>query len=532
MLKRIFSQNKLLIGILFLGLFLRFLGITHGLPYIFHPDEPTIVRSALGVRFFPNPKHFDWPHLYIYLNYVLYMAFSLFRRILEVVGLKTLGSSVLPIIWTEEAVFYLITRAFTALLGTLTTIPVYLSAKKLFSANYLLSKDMDKQDLSKSWLSRFFNQSVPLKIALFSALAMAVFPFHVHHSHYSLSDVPMAFFVAWVLFFSAHILDSASLKSFLVAGFFVGLSASTKYNGGLSALIVAVAFFLHYLTKKPVLSEILKNSYKPLLSAFMALFGFLLGTPFALFDYKTFSRTDGPKGAYWQFTNVGSRSFFDNITQFLVSFWDKFPSAWSFPFVVLFILGLLLMIRSFFSKKSFLITRLQLKPLIFLYVPSLVFLFYISGFSKTRSHYYMMAYPLIAVIVGWACAQITDFLPKNKSLVLLFFIFIFPFLMSLESAITFARTDTRILASNWYEEFSPPNYFVYYDGTGLDQTLPSFAEKIPKRVSDLKFPLVLVSFCEKVDIKNTPDYFIDDYFRRGDSVCIYKISSREEYKVK
>jgi len=144
----------------------------------------------------------------------------------------------------------------------------------------------------------------------------------------------------------------------------------------------------------------------------------------------------------------------------------------------------------------------------------------------------MMAYPLIAVIVGWACAQITDFLPKNKSLVLLFFIFIFPFLMSLESAITFARTDTRILASNWYEEFSPPNYFVYYDGTGLDQTLPSFAEKIPKRVSDLKFPLVLVSFCEKVDIKNTPDYFIDDYFRRGDSVCIYKISSREEYKVK
>ena len=63
MLKKTFSQNKYLFLILLLGLVLRVLGLRHGFPFIFHPDEPTVVRSALGVRFFPNPGHFDWPHL-------------------------------------------------------------------------------------------------------------------------------------------------------------------------------------------------------------------------------------------------------------------------------------------------------------------------------------------------------------------------------------------------------------------------------------------------------------------------------------
>ncbi len=72
MLKKLINllkANKPLVLIILLAFFVRVIGIWHSFPDIVHPDEPTIVRSALGVRFFPNPKHFDWPHLYIYANY-------------------------------------------------------------------------------------------------------------------------------------------------------------------------------------------------------------------------------------------------------------------------------------------------------------------------------------------------------------------------------------------------------------------------------------------------------------------------------
>ncbi len=504
MLKIAFSylkQNKLIVSIIFLALFLRLFGITHGFPYIFHPDEPTIVRSALGVRFFPNPKHFDWPHLYIYLNYFVYMSFAAFREGLEIISLKSFASAIFPIIWDDTLVFYLITRIFTATLGALTALPVYLAGKKLFNE----------------------------RIALLGALSMTLLPFSVHHSHYSLTDAPMTFLVAWVLYFSACILTDFSLKNFIKAGFFVGLAASTKYNGGLSALLVAVAFFVYFLGKNPPFPQIIKNSYKPITSAIFALIGFLLGTPFALLDYKTFSRTDGPKGAYWQFTNVGSRSFSSQVSQFFSAFLDKFPSDWSFVFVILFVFGLVLFIHKILSKK---ISIFQIQALTLLYPPALAFLFYVSGFSKNRSHYYMMAYPLIALSIGWVAAEITKSLSKKAYLFVLTLIFIVPLGMSLKNSIAFARTDTRILALQWYQDnlsiLEQKTYKIYYDGSDLDLTLPPLAKKLPEKTSKFEYPFVLFSFCDKVKIQNTPDFIISNFLRRGDPICIYKIPSQDD----
>ena len=73
--------------VLIVALILRLTAIDHGFPYIYHPDEPTVVRSALGLRFDPNPHHFDWPHLYFYLNYLMYMVFAKLRDFLTLLGL-------------------------------------------------------------------------------------------------------------------------------------------------------------------------------------------------------------------------------------------------------------------------------------------------------------------------------------------------------------------------------------------------------------------------------------------------------------
>ena len=127
------KTTKALIIIFCVGLVLRLVGITNAFPFIFHPDEPTIIRSALGVRFNLNPGHFDWPHFYIYLNYFIYMVFAKLRDLLSILNLKDVVYFTFPIIWDDKLIFYLITRIITALFGTLTIIPMYLTGKNLFN---------------------------------------------------------------------------------------------------------------------------------------------------------------------------------------------------------------------------------------------------------------------------------------------------------------------------------------------------------------------------------------------------------------
>ena len=55
MLKKV---SKPLLLILLLGLFLRLYGISYGFPFIYSVDEPALVRTATGIRFESNPKHF------------------------------------------------------------------------------------------------------------------------------------------------------------------------------------------------------------------------------------------------------------------------------------------------------------------------------------------------------------------------------------------------------------------------------------------------------------------------------------------
>ena len=166
MLRR--SDRTVLFIIFLIAFIFRSAGASHDFPFIFHPDEPTIIRSALGIRFNSNPAHFDWPHLYIYLNYFLYMAFAYFRDFVSNLGLRQLFEGVFSIMWQDNIVFYYITRLLTAFLGALTIVPVYLTGKNIFNN----------------------------KVGLLSALTMAALPFHVWHAHYALSDTAMVLLVA------------------------------------------------------------------------------------------------------------------------------------------------------------------------------------------------------------------------------------------------------------------------------------------------------------------------------------------------
>lgn len=485
-------KSSPILFVIFIALILRLVGITHSFPFIFHPDEPTVVRSALGVRFYPNPGHFDWPHLYIYLNYFLYMIFARFRTILEVVGLRFIAPQ---IIWDESVIFYLLTRIFTAILSGLTVIPVYKAAKRLFSK----------------------------RIGLLSALAMAVIPFHVWHSHYSLTDAPMVFFLSWVMYFGVKIYKKGELKDYLLAGLFVGLSASTKYNGGLSALIVPLAYLLRKISKKESIFEF-KEIGRMVVSGFMSVLSFVLGTPYSVLDFKTFIRTDGPKGALWQFKNVGSVSFPDHVLKFFSDLFIKLPDDLGYTILLgfIFVLGMVVfqVIRKKVDEKDY---KLGL-----LLIPALFYIWYISGFEKSRSHYYMIIYPFIAVCFGYFVFHINEKV-KNRwvGIVVAGLVFILPVFFSAKNSYTFAKGDTRNDLRQWLiSNLSTHEAIIYNDrkATDIIENIGATGYKGLSYMDEVESGMVLILDAPELEIPRGLRFIhsIEKYNRLGPEIRIYR----------
>ena len=479
--------------IIALALGLRLVGITHGLPFIFHTDDPDLVRSALGIKFDLNPGHFDWPHLYIYLNHFVYMVFAKFRDIIAVLGYKEYTYFTLPILWDDELIFYLITRVFSAVLGALTVIPVYLTAKKIFNQR-------------AGWLA---------------GLALAITPFHVWHSHYSLADVPMMFFLAWALYFTASVLFKNSLKDYILAGLFIGLAASTKYNGALMAGGLVLAHLIRVLSEKH--EKILDiDSWKRLvLAAVFSTAGFVVGTPYSVLDYETFIRMDGPKGALWQFTNVGSVDFFTRIKQFVDILVFKLPENFGYTIMVLFIITFIYVLINMIKNKKLWIN----KDLLFFVLLGTGFIFYIAGQERLRAHYFFIVYPVVIVgSIGFLVQQLDKLTNKYKNMWWLL-IFIVPLCFSLLASYAFYRTDTRLELEEWLLDNHSGRY-IYYEGSVLRPIIEenySYSKKVSGKEMNLNSGSFLILSDENTSNYNLVKTF-DNKFRRGPVINVYTVN--------
>ncbi len=491
MSKRI-HDNWALILIVIVGVLLRIIGTNYGFPFIFHPDEPTVVRSALGIRFSPNPGHFDWPHLYIYLNYFLFMIFAKFRDLLPYLGLKSyfLG------FWDDRTIFYLISRLFSAILGALTIIPIYLTSR------------------------RFYGK----EIGLLSALLFSVVPFHVMHSHYALIDVPMVFWVSWALYFSSSVIYFSNVKNYVFGGLFVGLAASTKYNGGLTLLMIITAHLLRLSKdKKEKLFNMvgLRNLFLAGVTSFI---GFVLGTPYAILDFKTFVRTDGPKGALWQLTNVGKVELIPHISQFFNVFFVKLTDDLGYTIMLLFIIGVIYSLVKRRSAES-----------LFLIINAIFLIWYISGFEKTRSHYLMISYPFIVILAGFTAKVLSEGIVKRSVILNYIFvatILIVPFTMSLRETLAYAKPDTRNILYEWLSKNVTDSDTVIYDGDDLEMVIKEFPQNYvvkSKNVDVSKIPtmkgylVIIARELDNADVSFKKILDINNNGRRGPKVIIYSL---------
>ncbi|MBI2414969.1 phospholipid carrier-dependent glycosyltransferase [candidate division WWE3 bacterium] len=445
------KPHKAVILLFIVAFLIRFIGIEHGFPFIFHIDEPAVVRSALGIRFDANPGHFDWPHLHFYLTYFLFFVFIKARSIVQFLGLQSFLAFKMPILWQDPLVFYLLARTLDVFMGALTVIPVYLAGRELFG-----------------------NRG-----GFLAALTFAFMPFHVHASHFALVDVPATFWIAWALYFSTKIYNQkpkestnliqinkfnstlkdnlAYFKYYILAGFFIGLAASTKYHGGIAAVVVAVAHFarVYKNSKEKFVSWAgLKNL---IISGLSAVGGFILGTPFAILDFSTFIRTDSPTGALWQFTNVGSVTLLERLNQFFQAITYRFALDIGPTFIAVYLIYI------FYS----LFIRRDRRSLIIL-IPSLLLFFYVSGFEKMRVHYYMPTYPFIALAVGAMSSHIIAITRNHIQKRLVYWaVFLIPILLAVNTSIVLLRSDTRLELFDWLNKNMTITDYVVYNSSSV-----------------------------------------------------------------
>ena len=187
---------------------LRFWALGHGIGYAPGVDEPEILDRAVNMMKSGslNPRFFDYPSLYIYLQ----MIVAILRFVIGAMG----GA------WSslEQAgpeAFYFWGRALTALFGVATVLLVF--------------------NIGIRWGARH---------ALLAAGLLAVLPSHVRQSHYILTDVPLTFFVTLTLLLSLRAHEKPVVRSFAWAGVGAGLAAATKYNGAAALIMPLIACWM------------------------------------------------------------------------------------------------------------------------------------------------------------------------------------------------------------------------------------------------------------------------------------------------
>ena len=245
----ILGIDKILLTALLLGFVLSLYGIT--VKYN-NPDQMAFLPLFLEGKPPFNPGWFDKPPFHTYFNYFL-----------SVLPLSSLGKAFGFSMQTEEILKTVWSRLLTKFMLVIAIGLLYYVSKKSYG---VLSARV---------------------IALIAATTAGF----IVYSHFLTVDIPVMFWMLVAFTFSHQILFDRKLSSYLLAGFFTGIAAATKYNGVAIGFSIAAAHILSYRIESwnaIPWKEIFLN--KNLIAGLlMVLVGFIIGNPFAILDYPAFS---------------------------------------------------------------------------------------------------------------------------------------------------------------------------------------------------------------------------------------------------
>lgn len=407
------QRHYLLATILVVGLLLRIVGVTYGLPLWLVGDEPPFVLAALKMielkTLLPVFHQEEFSTFFYFAPYLSYIYLIPFVGILGAKFLVFSGNTAefIKFLLGNLSAFFTTARIMSALAGTATVWILYKTALNIFRNRI---------------------------VALLSAGFLSLSTFHVLLSHWG-RDWSWA-----VLFFTLALYTISQpqwtskkryIMTALVAGIAMGISVVAVF------IPIFMALWIFFIDKKKFIKIIRNREVLFSIAVFLILFaisimifpgGFFFTKSNSLAVPKTFERLGN---TYLSFIRP-------------VIHGDPLLSVWA-------LVGSLFILK--FKDKNF--TKKRTLLIIFLFINIYILSFFFTFYTGDRFAIYF--YPLLALLAGygmyaaWKCAT------KIKSVII--FIHMLSFAIMLLAAFqlnhVLLQNDTRAQARSWIEKNIP-----------------------------------------------------------------------------
>jgi hypothetical protein len=247
----------LLTGVAVLSLAANLIGVRWGLPALWYPDEPETIEQIV----IPMARHFDLnPHIFHKGSLYYYFLLLVLAPFFAFIKLFHVSSENYDRLVAQVT---LIARIATACTGAFGVLVMYRIGKRLRGPG----------------------------AGILAALLLAVNMVYAGYAHFAYMEVPMLVLLMVSLYWALRYADTDAPRDLRLAALFGGLAASAKYN----AVVPALVFILILHVARAARETGFRAKGRRLLSKelFISIglmgLGFVLGTPFAVLDFRTFA---------------------------------------------------------------------------------------------------------------------------------------------------------------------------------------------------------------------------------------------------
>jgi 4-amino-4-deoxy-L-arabinose transferase-like glycosyltransferase len=279
-----------------------------------------------------------------------------------------------------------------------------------------------------------------IAVGVLASLMVAISPTSVWHSRLITPDTFVTFFALASFLASILVYQQGKTWQYVVAGICVGLTVSSKYNGGLIVLPLFLAHFLHYgkaAFKQPKL-------YMALLLCGV---GFLATTPYAILDSAKFLTDLRFEAQHYSTGHAGMEG--NSLEWYLNYMWDTGGGLY-----LLAVLGILYG------------SILRPKETSLLLVFPLVYFAFISSFAVRNDRTFLPLTPFLFLLAAWFLIDLFDKLRKfqKKSLQRLFLVILaslaiyalaFPISKTIADTRNLTTVNSRETARIWIDNNLP-----------------------------------------------------------------------------
>ncbi len=415
---------------------LRLWGIWHGHPYSYYPDEQHFVNRAIS--FGSGDMNPHWFHKPAFLMYILFFEYGLFFVLGKIIGMFSNVDSFAVYYFKNSWSFIMIGRITVTLFGIATIYVVYKIGEE------------------------FWSKTAGLFCSIFLTLSYG----HIFCGQDVKADVPTTFFTVLSTYFILKVVNnnSFSKKDYILAGFFAGLGAATKYYSIALLPCILIVSIYEIINRRNILL------FKKYVYSFVSFWGiYFIVSPYNFLD---------PLGRRAAFASV--TGLYNRISPFKLNVFSRLEGtvideskgsdiidSFINYIKVLFttegvgiIIGML-----FISSICCVMFRPSLKKIVLLLFPILFSFFSIVTHpSYTEPRHQLVIYPFLSVVAGIFVYEISKrFACKFILHTVLCFLLIFPLVSIIKNNFFVSKTDTRTLAKNWIESNIPPNTKILLD---------------------------------------------------------------------